>query len=61
MTTPVDPDSSSPEDSEERRDWATALVDRVVDAVERLRLATTQPVLTAPRTLGATEAAGRYA
>ena len=51
MTTPVNPNTSSTEDSEKRRDWATALVDRVVDAVERLRLATTQPVITATRTL----------
>ena len=51
MSTPVDPDTSSPENSEERRDWATTLVDRVVDAVERLRSATTQPVITATRAL----------
>ena len=51
MTTPVDPDTSSTENSEERRDWATALVDRVVDAVERLRSATTQPIITATRAL----------
>ena len=51
MATPVDPDTSSPENAEERRDWATTLVDRVVDAVERLRSATTQPVITATRAL----------
>ena len=51
MTTPVDSDTSSPENSEERRDWATALVDRVVNAVERLRSATTQPVITTTRAL----------
>ena len=45
MTTPVDPDTSSTENSEERRDWATTLVDRLDDAVERLRSATTQPVI----------------
>ena len=51
MTTPFIPNTSSTVDSEKRRDWATALVDRGVDAVERLRLATTQPVITATRTL----------
>ena len=50
-TTPVDPDTSSPEDSEERRDWATTLVDRVVTAVESLRSVTTQPFITATRAL----------
>ena len=51
MTTPVNPNTSSTEDSEKRRDWATALVDRVVTAVESLRSVTTQPFITATRAL----------
>ena len=51
MTNPVDPDTSSPENSEERRDWTTTLVDWVVDTVERLRSVTTQPVITVTRAL----------
>ena len=55
MSPPVDPESSlggtSADGPDVRRDWATASIDRVVDAVERLRSVTTQPAITVIRTV----------
>jgi len=55
MSPPVDPEASpggtSADGPDVRRDWATASIDRVVDAVERLRSVTTQPAITVIRTV----------
>jgi len=55
MNAPVDPEVSpggaSADGPDVRRDWATASIERVVDAVERLRSVTTQPAITAIRTV----------
>jgi|TARA_B110000881_G_scaffold143497_1_gene126810 hypothetical protein len=45
-------DAPTPDDGPGgRNDWATTSIDRVVDVVERLRSATTQPAITAVRTV----------
>ena len=55
MSPPVDPeafpDGTSADGLGVRRDWAATSTDRVVDAVERLRSVTTQPAITAIRTV----------